>query len=136
MKRTSRGRLGAVVALLAGALAGLALAPSAAHGTPAERHTIARSHEVGTVTSGGATVTFLSEPGPDGQPQIAIREHGTMRAGSPVAGLVAQRLTPLEIFPALAPHGVAAPAELVQAQPADAARIGRDATVRTPQPAR
>ncbi|MFF5287849.1 hypothetical protein [Paractinoplanes globisporus] len=131
MKFTSRGRLGAVVVLLAGTLAGLALAPSAANAAPAGRH----ASEVGTLTSGGATVTFLSEPGPDGQPLIAIREHGTMRTGSPVAGLVAQGLTPLEIFLALAPGGTAAPMELVRAQPADAARLGRDGAVRTARPA-
>jgi hypothetical protein len=127
MKTTSQGKRGATIALLVGTLAGAALAPSTAHAA-------VRSSEV-TITSGDATVTFLSESGPDGQTRTAIREHGSLRTGSPVARLVAQRLTPLEIFLALSPGGTAAPAELVQAQPADAARLGRDSAVRTPQSA-
>jgi hypothetical protein len=144
-------RPGAAVVLLTAALTGLGLAaaapafagsaadhPTASTAGTGENHAAVRGHpavpehEVATVTAAGVTLTFLSGTGPDGRSHVAMREHGSIRtARSPVAGLVAQRLTPLEIYLALAAPGAAAPADLVGVQATEAARLGRDPAVRT-----
>jgi len=118
--------LGALVGALAvGALARPAFA---AGGHPPDTE---RSTEVATVTRGSMTLTFLAEPGSN---RIALREQGSRHAGpSPVAGLIAQKLTTQEIYLALAPRGSQAPAALQQAQAGEAARLGRDAAVRAAQ---
>jgi hypothetical protein len=123
--------LGALVGLVTvGALATPAMASGVATETGSA---IVGPQPVATVTGVDVTVTFLSTTGQDGQPRIGLRELGRTAeaASSPVPGLVAQGLTSLEIYLALAPQGAAAPDALVRVQAAEASQLGRDAAVRT-----
>jgi hypothetical protein len=120
---TSRLLLGGLLALAAiGLTSGPAAGATGATGTAAPV-------EIARVTNNGVTVSFLTV-GTAGHPEIALAAQGSLRgAVSPVPALLAQRLTSQEMYLTLAGPGAVAPAALAAAQPAEAAELGRAATV-------
>ena len=131
MVRAAVGALAA--AAVVGVLAGPAAAGSAGQPAAPQAAGPVQPQAVATVIGAGVTVTFLSTAGPDGQPRIAMYERGSARAArSPVAGLLAQWLTSMEIYLALAPAGTPAPEALAQVQATEAAQLGRDASIHHP----
>jgi hypothetical protein len=86
--------------------------------------------EIGRLSVSDTTIVFYSST-LDGHTNIGMRETGSAYAKSAVvAPLMAQKLTTLEIYLALAPPGTSAPPALVEAQAGEAAAMGRSAEVR------
>jgi hypothetical protein len=122
---------GALFVAVVGAGCSSAGPDHSARGTPRGTKDPSALTEITTVSAAGVSVTFFSAPPVNGHSAIGLFERGSAYAKtSPVAPLVAQRLTAQEIYMALAPDGATAPPELVAAQADQAAMLGRSAEVR------
>jgi hypothetical protein len=116
------------VVVAVAALGGCSGGPTGA-GTDVGSH-VSSPTEVASVSAFDRTVTFYSAT-LNGQTNIGMREIGSaFNNRALVAPLLAQRLTTLEVYLALAPPGATPPPALVAAQAGEAASMGRGAEIR------